>query len=168
MKKNIYLCTVRFLINNIIKLRKDKIMIKSNEINVWAESLVIDKQYGIGVSGIYCDRKEEVPQEFFSTTIDDLDELDKMLICRVLGEPMFEIDFELYTLDSLKAKGYEFDTVADATAYFDIEPYMPQDLETMANLYKIGSVNPTEYMTKENEWYKRVKKGFEEIEDKYK
>lgn len=142
-------------------------MIKSSEINAWAESLLIDKQYGIGVSSIYCDREEDVPQGYYRTTIDDLDELDKMLICRVLGEPIWEIDFELWTLDSLKANGYgeKDDTVADMTVSLDIAPYMPRDLEVMANLHKIGSVQQTEYMTKENEWYKNLREKFDEMDN---
>lgn len=141
-------------------------MISKNELNAWAESLLVDKQYGIGVSSIYCDRKEDVPQGCYRTTIDDLDELDKMLICRILGEPIWDIDFKLWTLDSLKANGYdEFVSVEVATAELDIEPYLPQDFEVLAKLYPKGSLNPTdEYMSKENQWYKRVKQGFDEIE----
>lgn len=137
-------------------------MIKSSEINAWAESLLIDKQYGVGVSSIYCDRKEDVPQGYYRTTIDNLDELDKMLICRVLGEPIWEIDFELWTLDSLKANGYdEFCSVEVVTTELGIEPYLPQDFEVLTKLYPKGSVNKTDYMTKENEWYKNMREKFD-------
>lgn len=139
-------------------------MINQKEIEAWVLSLKIDKQYGIGVDGIYSDRKEDVPQDVYNTTIDDiLNDLDLMLISRALGEAVWEIDFKLYTRESLaKARGEDFKNDADVTQYFDIEPYVPQDLDVLCQMNPIGQdIKDDDYTAKETEWYKSLREGFD-------
>ena len=137
-------------------------MINQKEIEAWVLSLKIDKQYGIGVDSIYSDR--EKPQGIVNTTIDDiLNDLDLMLISRALGEAVWEIDFKLYTRESLaKAEGEEFKNDADVTQHFDIEPYVPQDLEALCQMNPIGQdIRDNDYTAKETEWYKSLREGFD-------
>lgn len=137
-------------------------MINQKEIEAWVLSLKIDKQYGIGVDGIYSDR--EKPQGIVNTTIDDiLNDLDLMLISRALGEAVWEIDFKLYTRESLaKAEGEDFKNDADVTQYFDIEPYVPQDLDVLCQMNPIGQdIKDDDYTAKETEWYKSLREGFD-------
>lgn len=141
-------------------------MINQKEIEAWALSLKIDKQYGIGVSGIYSDREEDVPQGVYNTTIDDIyNDLDLILISRALGEAVWEIDFKLWTRESLaKSEGEEFKNDADVTQYYDIEPYVPQDLEGLCQTNPIGECKELvneDYTTKEGEWYKSLREAFD-------
>lgn len=143
-------------------------MINQKEIEAWVLSLQIDKQYGIGVSGIYSDRKEDVPQGVYNTSIDDIyNDLDLMLISRALGEAVWEIDFKLWTKESLAiSEGEEFKTDADVTQYYNIEPYVPQDLEALCKKNPIGQdIKDDEYTAKEDEWYKRLREYFDNPTD---
>lgn len=139
-------------------------MINEKEIEAWVLSLKVDKQYGLGVAGIYLDREEQIPQGIVKSTIDDLDELDIILISRALGEAVWEIDYKLYTRESLaKNQGEEFNTQQDVTQYFDIEPYVPQDLEALCMMHPIGQdIKNDEYEALEGAWYKRVSDGFDD------
>ena len=134
-------------------------MINQKEIEAWVLSLKIDKQFGEGVSSIYSDRDEEVPQGINATTIDDIyNDLDLMLISRALGEAVWEIDFKLFTRESLaKSEGEDFKNDADVTQYFDIEPYVPQDLDVLCKMNPIGQdIKDDDYTAKETEFYKRL------------
>ena len=140
-------------------------MINQKEIEAWVLSLKIDKQYGIGVSSIYSDREEDIPQGIHNTTIDNIyNDLDLMLISRALGEAVWEIDFKLFTRESLaKAEGEEFKNNADVTQYFDIEPYVPQDLDVLCQMNPIGQdIKDDDYTSKEEGFYKNLREWFSE------
>lgn len=137
-------------------------MIGQKEIEAWVLSLKIDKQYGIGVTSIYSDR--EKPDGIYNTTIDDIyNDLDIMLISRALGEAVWEIDFKLWTRESLaKAEGEEFKNDADVIEYFNIEPYVPQDLEALCQHNPIGQDIKDDYYTSvETKWYKNLRYSFD-------
>lgn len=144
---------------------------RQKELNAWAMSLTVDKEYGIGVCSIYADRQDEAG-DFAQTTIDDLDTFDIMLITRHLGEPVWDIDFKLWTLESLKKSGIvNCDTPDDAAQELDVEPYRPTDFEVYCKLYPVGDANNVknidgDYIRKEHDFYNRVKQGFDELDAK--
>ena len=141
----------------------------NNQLNCWAETLLLDKNFGIGVDGIYSDRKNELPKGFYKTSIDDLEELDIMLISRLLGEAVWLIDDKLWTLDSINInQGSEYKDVADVLKEIDIEPFLPNEIEHLCSIYKVGGLEPTEYMTAELKWYKKLREDFDEIDSNIK
>ena len=67
----------------------------------WAIALKRDKKFGDGVTDTSSvDGFEDGTEEY--QTIDDIyDDFSFYLIARLIGEPVWEIDFKLFTIDSL-------------------------------------------------------------------
>ena len=139
-------------------------MLNSKELSAWVLSLQIDKQYGIGVDGIYSERKGDIPTDINNTCIDDiLNDLDLMLIARTIGEAVWVIDYKLWTRESIiKNVGEHFNNIKEIVDYYEIEPYTPKDLEGICKLYPIGvEVKDDDYYLKESDWYKRLRQNFD-------
>ena len=104
---------------------------KEDRLNIWALALLADKTKGLGVDKVELDIRVE--------ELKDLDQLDKMIISRLINDAVWELDGKLWTLDALNASGEDYDTIEEVTYQMDIEPYMPWELKHICDLYPLGS-----------------------------
>ena len=108
-----------------------------NQAMAWAIALKRDKKIGDGVintNGV--DGFEDGTEEY--QTIDDIyDDFNFYMISRLLNEPIWEIDFSLYTEDSLTLNGW----TAEKLEEDGITPYTPSEFDELVAEYPIGAAN---------------------------
>ena len=106
----------------------------------WAIALKKDKTHGNGVSNTSSVDDYQ--------NIDDIyDDLSFYLIARLIGEPVWEIDFKLFTFDSLMTlRGIKDKSNLRLKYYIDFlqeygEPYTAEGLDAIIKDYPLGEAN---------------------------
>ena len=105
----------------------------------WAIALKKDKTHGNGVSNTSSVDDYQ--------NIDDIyDELSFYLIARLIGEPVWEIDFKLFTIDSLMTLRGITDKSNRHKCYVEYlkefgKPYTAEGLDEILDDYPIGEAN---------------------------
>lgn len=108
-----------------------------NQAMAWAVALKRDKKFGDGVvntNGV--DGFEDGTEEY--QTIDDIyDDFNFYMIARLLDEPIWEVDFSLYTKESLEASGMTVEELEKS----GITPYTASEFDELLEKYPIGAAN---------------------------
>lgn len=112
----------------------------------WAIALKRDKAVGNGVTDTNgVDGFEDGTEEY--QNIDDIyNDFSFYLIARLIGEPVWEIDFKLFTIDSLMALRGITDTSNRHKCYVEYlkefgKPYTAEGLDEILEDYPIGEAN---------------------------
>jgi len=112
----------------------------------WAIALKRDKTVGNGVvSTNSVDGFNEGSDDY--QDIDDIyDDLSFYLIARLIGEPVWEIDFKLFTIDSLMALRGITDKSKRHKCYVEYlkefgKPYTAEGLDEILEDYPVGEAN---------------------------
>lgn len=108
-----------------------------NQAMAWAVALKRDKKIGDGVTDTNgVEGFEDCTEEH--QTIDDIyDDFNFYMISRLLNEPVWEIDFSLYTKESLEASGLTVKELEED----GIMPYTPDEFDELVEKYPIGAAN---------------------------
>lgn len=112
----------------------------------WAIALKRDKTIGNGVTDTSSvDGFEDGTEEY--QTIDDIyDDFSFYLIARLIGEPVWEIDFKLFTIDSLMTLRGITDKSNRHKCYVEYlkefgKPYTAEGLDKILENYPCGEAN---------------------------
>lgn len=108
-----------------------------NQAMAWAIALKRDKMCGDGVTNTNgVDGFENGTEEY--QNIDDIyDDFNFYMIARLLNEPIWVIDFSLYTEDSLTLNGLTTEELEEN----GITPYTASELDELIEKYPIGAAN---------------------------
>ena len=119
---------------------------KKEQAMAWAIALKRDKTVGNGVvSTNSVDGFNEGSDDY--QDIDDIyDDLSFYLIARLIGEPVWEIDFKLFTIDSLMALRGITDKSNRHKCYVEYlkefgKPYTAEGLDEILEDYPVGEAN---------------------------
>lgn len=110
------------------------------EAMAWAIALKRDKTVGNGVSDINEDNDDY-------QNIDDIyDDFSFYLIARLIGEPVWEIDFKLFTIDSLMTLRGITDKSNRHKCYIEYlkefgKPYTVEWIDEILEDYHVGEAN---------------------------
>lgn len=106
-----------------------------NQAMAWAVALKRDKKIGDGVTDTNSvDGFEDGTEEY--QHIDDIyDDFNFYMISRLLDEPIWVIDFSLYTEDSLTLNGWTTEKLED----IGYTPYTPSEFDELVEKYPIGA-----------------------------
>ena len=123
----------------MIKLTKEQAM-------AWAIALKRDKSVGDGVTNIGSISGFESETDSYQNIDDIYDEFNFFIIARLLNEPIWEIDFSLWTIDSLLlSEGKEKSDLPSEDLAYLVEkygmPYTAEELENLINEYPIGAAD---------------------------
>lgn len=112
----------------------------------WAIALKKDQTVGNGVTDTSSvDGFEDGTEEY--QTIDDIyDDFSFYLIARLIGEPVWEIDFKLFTIDSLMTLRGITDKSNRHKCYVEYlkefgKPYTAEGLDEILEDYPVGEAN---------------------------
>jgi hypothetical protein len=112
----------------------------------WAIALKRDKTVGDGVTNTNgVDGFEDGTEEY--QNIDDIyDDFSFYLIARLIGEPVWEIDFKLFTIDSLMTLKGITDKSNRHKCYVEYlkefgKPYTAERLDEILEDYPVGEAN---------------------------
>jgi hypothetical protein len=113
-----------------------KIMNK-NQAMAWAVALKRDKKIGDGVTNTNSVNGFEDGTEEHQNIDDIYEDFNFYMISRLLNEPIWEIDFALYTKESLEASGLTVKELEED----GITPYTPTEFDELVEKYPIGAAN---------------------------
>ena len=110
----------------------------------WAIALKRDKAVGDGVSHIGSINGFEEGSDNHQSIDDIYDDFNFYMIARLLNEPIWEIDFSLWTMDSLLFGEERSSIPSEDLARLIKEygaPYTSDELESMIEEYPIGAAD---------------------------
>lgn len=111
-----------------------------NQAMAWAVALKRDKKIGDGVVNTNSVEGFEDGTKEYQNIDDIYDDFNFYMIARLLNEPIWVVDFSLYTKESLEASGLTVTELEED----GITPYTPSDFDELVEKYPIGAANSFE------------------------